>query len=253
MQYRYDEQGNENRSWKDRKNHSWKCMDQKAFMKQTRGKAIICGDAGVKGKNTDDILTDGEHILPLYVTRQKPGFFQKIVGYIPCTDGQEHGYVRVVGTAAGRIIALLLLLAALIAGGVYLWLANEPEGPGLETSAVAYEMPDGLVNDDPDSIALPGISILTVSNSDGVIRVPLINPEGNVCYFVYTISLADTGEVLYESGYIAPGTAVPEFELNQTLEPGAYDIIVDVATWSIEDYTQPLNAGRIEAELKVEE
>ena len=79
MQYRYDEQGNENRSWKDRKKHSWKCMDQKVFMKQTRGKAIICGDAGVKGKNTDDIMTDGEHILPLYVTRKKTGFLQKIV------------------------------------------------------------------------------------------------------------------------------------------------------------------------------
>ena len=253
MQYRYDEQGNENRSWKDRRKHSWSCLNQKGFMEQTKGKAVIFADAGVKGKATDDMLTDGKHSLPLYLTRQKPGFFQKIEGYIPCADDQQKGYVRVIGTAAGRIIALLLLLAALIAGGVYLWLTNQEEGPNLDREAVAYEMPAGMVNDDPNQIALPGYSVLTVSNSDNIVHMPLINPEGNVCYFVYTISLADTGEVLYESGYIKPGTGVPEFELNQTLEPGTYDIKVDVATWSVEDYTQPLNGGSIEAELKVEE
>lgn len=254
MQYRYEELGNENKVWKDRQKHSWKCLDQKAFMGQTKGKAVICADTGAKGKNINDLLTDGEHILPLYVTRQKPGFFQKIVGYIPCSHGQEQGYVRVIGMAVVKIVALLFLLAALIAGGVYLWQENQQEGPDLDKAAISYEMPEGLINKDPDSIALPGYSVLTVSNADdGIVREPLINPEGNTCYFVYTISLADTGEVLYESGYIKPGTGVPEFELNQTLEPGTYDIKVDVATWSVEDYTQPLNGGSIEAELKVEE
>lgn len=253
MQYRYEEQGSENRVWKDRKKHNWSCMDQKAFMENTKGKAVICADAGAKGKSTEDILTDGEHSLPLYITRQKPGTFQKIVGYIPCTNGQESGYVRVLSTAVGKIIALLLVLAALIAGGIFLWLMNRQEGPDLEKAAIAYEMPEGLVNQDPESITMPGYSILTLSNSDGMVHVPLLNPEGNTCYFVYTISLADSGEVLYESGYIEPGSGVPEFELNRTLEPGTYDIKVDVAAWDIENYTEPLNGGSIEAELQVEE
>lgn len=253
MQYRYEEQGNENRVWKDRRKHSWKCIDQKAFIEHTKGKAVICADAGTKGKKTEDVLTDGEHTLPLSVTRQKPGAFQKIVGYIPCTDGEESGYVRVLGVAAGKIIALLIVLAVLVAGGILFWMMNRQEGPDLDRTAIAYEMPEGLVNTDPESITMPGYSLLTMSNSDGTVHVPLLNPEGNTCYFVYTISLADSGEVLYESGYIEPGSAVPEFELNRTLDPGTYDIKVDVAAWAIEDYTEPLNGGSIEAELQVEE
>lgn len=253
MQYRYEEQGNENRVWKDRKKHSWKCIDQKAFMEHTKGKAVICADAGSRGKNNDDILRDGEHTIPLSVTRQKPGAFQKIVGYIPCTDGEESGYVRVLGLAVGKIIALLIVLAALAAGGVLLWTVNRQEGPDLDRAAIAYEMPEGLVNTDPDSITVPGYSLLTMSSSNRTVSVPLLNPEGNTCYFVYTISLADSGEILYESDYIEPGSAVPEFELNRTLSPGTYDIKVDVAVWDIEDYTEPLNGSSIEAKLQVEE
>ena len=229
-------------------------MDQSQFMKVTKGRAAIVADAGVKGKETGDELTDEEHSIPLYQTRPKLGFFHKITGYIPCTESGERGYVRIVGRAAGKLSALLVLLAVLIAGGIFLYLTSQKgEGPTLDKAAISYEMPDSMVNTDPDSIALPGYSILTLSNSDGVVHAPLINPEGNTCYFVYTIFLADTGEVLYESDYIEPGSAVPEFELNQTLEPGTYDIKVDVAAWDIEDYTQSLNGGSIEAELQVEE
>ena len=107
--------------------------------------------------------------------------------------------------------------------------------------------------DEIAGVALPGYSVLTVSNSDGVVHAPLINPEGNTCYFVYTVKLADTGEELYKSGYIEPGSAVPEFELNQELEAGEYDILLEVEAWDIGDYTQALNGGSIEAQLTVED
>lgn len=253
MQYRYEEQGHENKVWKDKKKHGWNCMDQDRFMKVTKGRAAIVADAGVKGKETGDELADGDHSISLYQTRPKLGFFHKITGYIPCTDDGEESYVRIVGRAAGKIAALLIILAALIAGGIFLYLSRQGDGPELDKAAISYEMPDSMVNTDPDSIALPGYSILTLSNSDGMVHAPLINPEGNTCYFVYTISLADSGEVLYESGYIEPGSAVPEFELNRTLEPGTYDIIIEAAASDIEDYTQALNGGSLEAVLEVEE
>nr|WP_294494108.1 hypothetical protein [uncultured Mediterraneibacter sp.] len=253
MQYRYEEHGQENKVWKDKKKHNWNCMDQDRFMKVTGGRVAIVADAGVKGKETEDKLTAGKHSIPLYQTRPKLGFFHKITGYIPCTDGGEGGYVRIVGRAAGKIAVLLIILAALIAGGIFLYLSRQEGGPEIDKAAISYEMPEGMVNTDPDSIALPGYSILTLSNSDGIIHSPLINPEGNTCYFVYTISLADSGEVLYESGYIEPGSAIPEFELNRTLEPGTYDIVINAAASDIDDYTQELNGGSIDALLEVEE
>lgn len=253
MEYRYEEKNRGTRVWKDKKKHKWNCIDKNQFMDLTKGKAVIVADAGVKGKESGDTLTDREHNLPLYTTRQKLGFFQKITGYIPCTDGEATGYVRVVGKSAGKIAALLILMAAIIAGGILLYLSMQKEGPNLDKAAISYEMPDTMVNTDPDSIALPGYSILTLSNSDGIVHAPLINPEGNTCYFVYTVKLSDTGEELYKSGYIEPGSAVPEFELNQELEPGEYDILLEVEAWDIEDYTQALNGGSIEAVLEVEE
>ncbi len=253
MEYRYEEKDRGLQIWKDRKKQKWNCIDKDRFMKLTKGKAVIVADTGVKGKESGDMLTDGDHSLPLYVTRQKPGFFQKITGYIPCTDGEMEGYVRVVERSAGKIAVLLVLLAALIAGSILLYLNTREEGPELDKAAISYEMPDTMVNTAPDSIALPGYSILTMSNSDGVVHAPLINPEGNTCYFVYTVKLADTGEEIYKSGYIEPGSAVPEFELNQELEAGEYDILLEVEAWDIEDYTQALNGGSIEARLTVED
>ena len=253
MEYRYEERDRGLRIWKDRKRQKWNCIDQDRFMKLTKGKAVIVADTGVRGKESGDRLTDGDHSLPLYMTRQKIGFFQKITGYIPCTDGKTQGYVRVVERSAGKIAALLVLLAALVAGGILLYLNTREEGPELDKAAISYEMPDTMVNTDPESIALPGYSVLTVSNSDGVVHAPLINPKGNTCYFVYTVKLADTGEELYKSGYIEPGSAVPEFELNQELEAGEYDILLEVEAWDIGDYTQALNGGSIEARLTVED
>lgn len=253
MQYRYKAQEQADKVWNDKKKHGWNCMGRSQFMKVTKGKAAIVADTGVRGKETGDELTDGRHSIPLYQTRPDPGFFHKITGYIPCTDGETEGYVRIIGRAGIKTAALLILLAALIGGGILFYLADRDSGPMLDEAAISYEMPDTMVNTDPDSIALPGYSVLNLSNSDGIVHAPLINPEGNTCYFVYTISLADTGEVLYESGYIEPGSAVPEFELERTLEPGTYNIKVDVAAWDIEDHTQSLNGGSIEAELQVEE
>ena len=222
-------------------------------MKVTKGKATLFADTGLKGKDTGDELIDGEQRLPLYVTRQKPGFFQKIIGYIHCSDERENGYIRIIGRSVGKIVAILLLLMVLIMAGILVYLRSKEAGPDLDKAAISYEMPENLVNTDPDSIALPGYSVLNVSASDGIVKAPLINPEGNTCYFVYKISLADTEEVLYESGYIEPGSAIPEFQLQNVPEPGSHDILIEVAAWDIEDHTQGLNGGSITAVLEVEE
>ena len=228
-------------------------MDRKQFMKVTKGKAPICADAGIRGKGSGDVLTDGNQEAALYVPRQKPGFFQKITGYIRCTDEQEREwYVRILSRSAGKIGALILLLAAVIAGGAFLYFRMSEEGPDLDKAAISYEMPDSMVNEDPDTIALPGISILEMKAGSRTVEFPLINPEGNTCYMAYTIVDQASGETLYESGMIEPGKAVLNFDLNRTLEPGTYSILVQIKTNDLEDYTVELNGAEIPAELVVE-
>ena len=81
----------------------------------------------------------------------------------------------------------------------------------------------------------------------------LINPDGNECYFTYSIKLADTGEELYRSGLIPPGKAVMEFDLNRALSAGEYPVEVTVRTRDLKDVNIEYNAGNIDTHLEVAE
>jgi len=52
--------------------------------------------------------------------------------------------------------------------------------------------------------------------------VQLFNPRGNTCRFTFEIILADTGETIYLSDIVAPGTHVKEVILTKNLLPGEY-------------------------------
>ena len=64
--------------------------------------------------------------------------------------------------------------------------------------------------------------------------------------------MQDTQEVLYESGLIEPGTAIMEFDLNRTLEPGTYNVTVLALTTSIEDGESEMNRGAANTTITVE-
>ena len=149
------------------------------------------------------------------------------------------------------VAAELLLLLAVITGGLwrYFTLSSMPD---LEDSAIAYQMPNGLKNEDPNQIMIPGISGFTMEEGDTRIAHVLYNPEGNPCYFKYRVMLRDTQEVLYESGLVKPGTAIMEFDLNRTLELGSYDVTVLVETTSVEDPEAEMNRGAVNTTITVE-
>lgn len=54
----------------------------------------------------------------------------------------------------------------------------------------------------------------------------LDNVTDNTADMRYTISLADTGEMIYESQLLAPGTSIEAPELTRVLEPGTHSAIV---------------------------
>lgn len=250
MNLRYIENGNKN-IWEDKKKNKWKYIDKNSFQKENNGKSYFFGDVGKKGQNSDYILKDDNQEVSVYKYRQKVSFFEKIEGYIYCKEEatSDYGYIRIIKYSWEKISAILLICLALLIGGFFFLKNNN--GPVLDKAAIAYEMPGGIVNEDPESISLPGYSIITYRLSEGKVNIPLINPKGNLCYFCYNIYLKDTGELLYRSGYIKPGTAIVEYEFNKNLEKGSYDIIINVEAVDIDDHTIPLNSGEMEAVLEV--
>ena len=71
-----------------------------------------------------------------------------------------------------------------------------------------------------------------------------LNSEGNSCYLRFTLTLADTGETIYQSGLIAPGMAVEESVLIKNLSRGEYTAIILIEAFSLSDDPIPLNSVR---------
>lgn len=161
---------------------------------------------------------------------------------------RKTGYVRIKKKSVIIIIiAVVLLLLAAAAITVFL----NKRGPSLDKNAIAYQLPDGVKNTDPDSILLPGFDVIKVNYSTQKADAALLNPEGNECYFQYSVTLKSDGTKLYQTGLIKPGTAVAGFKLNKKLEKGKYPIVILVEATDLKDAKVKYNGGAVEAALEV--
>ena len=79
----------------------------------------------------------------------------------------------------------------------------------------------------------------------------MANPEDNECYFKYTITVDDEETPIYESDLIEPGKAVREFEVSKALDPGDYEIHLNISTYSMDDTMTPMNGAVVKADLHV--
>ena len=157
--------------------------------------------------------------------------------------------MRVMRKSAVKLLLPVFLLALMAGGlgGYLLWQGR----PVLEEPAVAYQMPGGVKNEESDEILVPGFGTITMDADSTTVHAALANPEGNPCYFKYQIRLSDTGEQIYESGWLEPGTAVTEWDISEKLPEGEYPVQILVQTASLENYKEEMNQGVVNAALVV--
>lgn len=243
------------RTFKDAAGNAWGYMTAKELAgRYSNGGYRIVADLKKKENPSGDLFLTGEGKKSrLYAYDRKKKRTERTTGYID-VSGPDHpdSFVRIrTGNVLRGVIlpaAFLLLLCGLFFLGWYL--SQEEKVPGLDDTAVSYRV-EGMQNTDPDSIALPGVSVIEINAGDTKVNFPLINPEGNNCYMTYIIRDAQTDEVFYESGKIEPGMAVLAFDLSRPLDAGSYDILVQVKTADLADYTVELNGAEIPAKLVV--
>lgn len=244
--------------WAGKTGSKWSYIPQAAAGQKNIDHRDVVGDIPKKkGSAVSGRLysQDGEQALSIGGYREKLKYSEKIKGYIPCVseEGSE-GYVRILGTAWAKVLvpilaALLILIGAIVA----VWYFTRESGPPLDKAAIAYQLPNGMKNEDPSRIMLPSFTTMTMDARTGQVEAVLANPEGNPCYFTYVLVLADTGEELYRTDLIAPGTAVMEFTIDEELDPGTYDLEIRIETGSLDDYSQEMNSGVLSATLEVVE
>lgn len=99
-------------------------------------------------------------------------------------------------------------------------------------------------------IKIPGYPSITIQKDVTDVKMALLNPEGNPCYFKFEIVLKDTGETIYESKYVPPGQSITDVTLNRALSEGEYDATIKITTIALDQET-PLNGANVETVLYV--
>jgi hypothetical protein len=150
------------------------------------------------------------------------------------------------------------LIAILIGGSISLgfMLGREPVDPDLDPDAETYEdIYANIGNGDPENISIPGYSDVAFPANTKNVRMVLLNPEGNPCYFRFSLVLineeTNDEEVIYQSGLIPPGHAVDNLKLDRELQAGIYQMEIRIATLSLEDRAA-MNSATIDVELTVQ-
>ena len=214
----------------------------------------VFADVGTEKVNNGDFLDFLGRKLWLKNKKEKLSQRDKIIGYIPCeNEAEEEGYIRIVKTS-NNIIIIPIILSLLIIGGIIggIIAVNQNSRSFLDQAAISYQMPNGIKNENPNEIMIPVFTELVRPAGSNKVAAGLVNPEGNPCYLQYSIYLKENEQLLYESKWIEPGTAIMEFEIMEQLQVGEYPIEIRIKTGSLNDLEVEMNGGEIDAVLRVE-
>lgn len=158
------------------------------------------------------------------------------------------------------VIALSILgAAALILATVFIiWqpFQNNESAPAaggmqIQKGAVDYNtiVPDK--SDDGSSqpgIKIPGYPVITIKAGENNIPLTLLNPEGNPCYFAFTVRI--DGKPCYKTQLVEPGKAVRGFSTGSAPSPGTHELSVQIDTYSLSGKVQ-MNGAQTKTTLTV--
>lgn len=130
---------------------------------------------------------------------------------------------------------------------------DNSNGRGLVVSADASDWDKGLEDKSggASGIKIPGYGELTIGKDAGGFQMSLVNPEGNPCYFKYTLEIPEMSAVLYDSDLIEPGKAITEFAVQNLPEKGDYDLYINISTYSLDESLESMNGAQVKTILHV--
>lgn len=202
---------------------------------------------GAIGEGVGNVIKEYKGITLYEFPKHK--LFYKVIGYQKIEDNE---YAVIYSSRKGKVMLLSLVLLFLIClGGFGLWKLMLPETLGLDDSAQDYQPKTKIPkNHDETKIAIPAYDDIKMPEGDTT-HISLWNPDGNPCYFQFTIIQKDTGEELFQTALVEPGKAVLDQKLNRQLSEGVYPVIIRIETYSLKDKDVKLNGGEVQTNLIV--
>ena len=231
------------------KENEWKCYSKKAMKKlyPEGGYKVIGEVISKKGKETENYLTHSNG-SQLYI--QPLGTYKKLIyrkyGFI---RSEDDSFVIVKKNNLLFLLLYLLLLLLLIGGSIW-GIRSILNHPDLDPNAKAYEANLERPADWDDSkILIPAYSDLKMYANTDELYVALFNPEKNPCYFKFSLVLDETGETLFETGLVPPGSAVTTVKLPRKFSAGTYPITIRIRSYQLDDYEKEVNGGEVKTDI----
>lgn len=169
---------------------------------------------------------------------------------------RESSNHKLIKTALLSVCILVLLGSGVFAGMQYQnWAfqpAVAPVKQELDDAARdwAGTVPPEQGGESQPGIKIPGYASISIPANEQDVRISLLNPEENPCYFIFELVLDDTGETLYTSKLVEPGKAIQEQTLSRTLDAGEYGATIKISTFSLKDQAQ-MNGANVKTKLLV--
>ena len=131
------------------------------------------------------------------------------------------------------LTALVLALSISFCGCAWLkqiFTPNTNPNINLDPNGGNHGTPNPPANNAGGGVAIPGWSVITIPAGQTEVTVDLPNPGANQdkYYLSFEMRMADTGEVLFTTGYVKPGESINKVTLSRPLEAGQYNVIIRV-------------------------
>ena len=96
---------------------------------------------------------------------------------------------------------------------------------------------------------IPGYGTVRLPSGKTDVKMVLLNPEGNRCYFKF--ELVVEGETFFTSKLVEPSMCIEDLTLEKPLVEGTYTAILKISTYSLDDSLTQMNGANVEFELIV--
>jgi len=162
--------------------------------------------------------------------------------------------------ASHIIIIAAVLVAAIGAGAYFIFFHNPAELTDGNTplGGIGFKLDEGAkeyTGREPENkggtpgIKIPGYDTVRLPSGTTDVKMILLNPEGNPCYFVFELVIDE--ESYYKSDFVEPSKCIEDLKLTKPLPKGTHTAILKISTYSLDESLSPMNGANVEFELIV--
>ncbi|MCL2291643.1 MAG: hypothetical protein LBH62_08300 [Nitrososphaerota archaeon] len=127
---------------------------------------------------------------------------------------------------------------------------HDKSGFVLDENAKNYTGADPISRSgDVPGIKIPGYDTVTLPANTKNVKMILLNPEGNPCYF--TFELIVKGETYYLSNLVEPSKCIEDLTLTKPLAKGEYKATLQIRAYSLDENYTVMNGANVEFDLNV--